>query len=258
MKQSTVIACSLMILFTPWLRTDACAQTNTTIIIPVPVTGILSPLLDPHAYIDITLKSGIKPLAWKSRPGMENVLWNDKLKLRLEDIATETQFGRYLASSIDELEAYAVEFPNDANALTVLGFRHYQTNSIGDSIQAFARARAADPDHVRSAELYSAMLVFGGDYDFAIEQNLAMVYQMPSNTTIRFNAACSLSLQTNLAEACYHLSILTNMNWTDIRYYLHDRDLDNLRNYPPFQQMETDLAQQGRDRIVAKLKEGRM
>lgn len=236
----------------------ASQPTNTTIIIPVPVTGILSPLLDPHAYIDITLKSGAKPMAWKSRAGMENVLWNDKLKLRLEDIATETQFGRYLASSIDELEAYAVEFPNDANALTVLGFRHYQTNSIGDSIQAFARARAADPEHVRSAELYSAMLVFGGDFEFASRENLAMVYQMPSNATIRFNAACSLSLQTNLAEAYYHLAVLTNMNWTDIRYYLHDRDLDNLRNYPPFQQMESDLAQQGRDRIVAKLKEGRM
>jgi len=234
------------------------AQTNVPTFIQVPIFSISSALVDNHAYMDITLKSGIKPLAWKSRPGMENVLWNDNLNLRLEDIATETQFGRYLASSIDELEAYTVEFPDDANALTVLGFRHYQTNSIEDSIQAFARARIADPEHVRSAELYSAMLVFGGDYDFATEQNIAMVYQMPSNTTIRFNAACSLSLQTNLAEAFYHLSVLTNMNWTDIRYYLHDRDLDNLRTYAPFQQMETDLAQQGRERMIATLKEGRM
>ena len=54
---------------------------------------------------------------------------------------------------------------DDAYGWTILGVRYYQTNQLEKSLAALTMARKADPNYDRSAEIYSAILIYAGDLE---------------------------------------------------------------------------------------------
>lgn len=224
-------------------------------VVPVTIQGKTPSMTDPQALVDFGSYTPRRPLPTTFGKTGSNLLWDERGRIKLDALASESGFRRFLESSIDELKKYTLEFGDDANAWTVLGVRYYQTNNLSASIEAIAMARMMNPDHERSAELYSGLLVISGNLEKAAAEGAAMIDRLPENTVIRFNLACALARLGRTKEAMYHLEFLANFEWGDLIYYLNDRDLDALRSSAEFQAMEDTLFNDARTWVVTQLKE---
>jgi tetratricopeptide (TPR) repeat protein len=213
-----------------------------------------SALIDPSLFMDF----GARPVSSLfTRPATSppvNFLRDKSIPVKLENLADEPQFAPYIMASISELTQQAGRLDSDANAWTVLGVRLYQTNQVAESIAALQRAREIDPQHERSAELYSALLVHAGDLDEAHRQTRRMLDILPHNRILRFNAACGYALSTNASEALYHLGVLADLGWHDVWFHLDDPDLDTIRKTPEFQRLAENLDRKVRERVVDQLR----
>jgi len=221
----------------------------------VPITGgaPASGLIESSVLIDL---GGVS--SWRPGPprttSATDVIWADKLPLDLGKLNADSYLRPYLAWSIPELERYTSTMSDDAYGWTILGVRYYQTNLLEKSLAAFTMARKADPDYDRSAEIYSAILIYAGDLERSQKELRHMLTELPLNPVLRFNAACGYALKTNISEALYHLGVLTNTGWQALRFHLHDPDLDALRDNPAFQQLAGQQDQAAQERILKQLR----
>ncbi|MGA1529291.1 MAG: tetratricopeptide repeat protein [Kiritimatiellia bacterium] len=198
---------------------------------PVPIGGLYPPTTDSSALLDVRLaRPGPPPTAARAR----ELLWSIRDGLQLSRVIGDSQYRGYLGFELSELIDYAEGTPEDQKAWTVLGVRFIQDRQFEAAYQAMSRARAIDPQDVRSAELFSAVLVMDGQIELATRENRRMLDAIPDNMTIRFNLACAQSLNGDLDEAIYHLEFLASAGWDDLIYHLYDRDLDNLISHPGF------------------------
>ena len=221
----------------------------------VPITGgaPASSLIESSALIDLGGVSSWRPGPPRTTPATD-VIWSDKPPLDLGELDADGYLHPYLAWSIPELERYTGTMSDDAYGWTILGVRYYQTNQLEKSLAALTMARKADPNYDRSAEIYSAILIYAGDLERSQKELLHMLAELPLNPVLRFNAACGYALKTNITEALYHLSVLTNTGWQALRYHLHDPDLDTLRNHPAFQQLAGQQDQIAQERVLKQLR----
>jgi hypothetical protein len=113
--------------------------------VPVPFRGESSALTEALVLVDYESKSPRRPLPTVFGKRGSNLLWDQRGAIQLTALQEESQFRPFLMSSIEELEKYTVTFTDDANAWTVLGVRLYQNKGMNESMEALARARAAEP-----------------------------------------------------------------------------------------------------------------
>lgn len=224
-------------------------------IVPVVIRGDAPPMSVAEALVDFGSASPRRPLPTSFGKQGSNLLWDERGRIKLDELAKESRFRRFLESSIEELEKYTVQFAEDADAWTVLGVRLYQTNNFEASIKAITMARAMDPTHERSAELLSGILVVSGKIQEAIEANEVILMQLPENTVVRFNLACALAREGRVEDAMYHLLFLADIEWGDLIYYLNDRDLDSARPRDEFKKLEERLAVEARAWVVSALED---
>ena len=215
-----------------------------------------SMLIDDAALMDFSMPDGKSPVIPAAARNNE-FAWDETIPARLERLEDAPQFAPYLRWSIPELAAFTSSESADADAWTVLGVRYYQTNALEQSLTALATARRQDPRHERSAELYSAILVHAGDIAAATTNIYGMLDELPQNRIVRFNLSCAYALQSDTNQAMYHLQVLSDMGWNELRYYLHDPDLAALYRHAPFRDMAATLDKRAREWAVDLLRVNR-
>lgn len=229
---------------------DAFEQDPEALVLP---PGEGAGLVEPYAVLDFSSRSANRQFLRRGGSKSADFLWNTPARFSLAGIESEPAFVPYLKTGIADLEKQAEVFPGDANVLTVLGVRLYQTNQVDRSVEALARALEADPEHERCSELYSGIVVIGGQVDRAVEDLPRILSIMPHNRVIRFNTACAFARQTNAAEVVYHLGVLKDLGWRELRRYLGDPDLDPVRRDARFIQLSSQVDEQARLRVIENL-----
>ncbi|HMP68205.1 MAG TPA: hypothetical protein PKA76_02570 [Pirellulaceae bacterium] len=150
-------------------------------------------------------------------------------------------------ASLNDLERFVKLVPADAEAWTLLAVRRLQHQQPpANSLDALKQARKLDPEHERSAELYSAIIVLADKLDPALHEVDRLVLRFPANRTIRFNLACAHALAGNPNQALYHLGHLAESGWSELRENLNDPDLDPLRHHPGFRRLVATLDAEAR------------
>lgn len=198
---------------------------------PVPIGGLYPPTTDSSALLDVRLaRPGPPPTATRAR----ELLWSIRDGLQLSRIIDDSRYREYLTFELNELVDYAQATSGDQKAWTVLGVRYIQDRQYDAAFVAMSHARAIDPSDIRSAEIFSAVLVINDHIERATQENRRMLDAMPDNVTIRFNLVCALSLNGDYDEALHHLEFLALSGWDELIYNLYDRDLDNLVALPGF------------------------
>jgi tetratricopeptide (TPR) repeat protein len=191
----------------------------------------------------------------KKLPDKKNVIWGGApTRDPLANLFRDFDFTPFLEMDTDNLKRYVAVRDRDVYAATVLAVRLYQANELGGSLALFERVRQIDPFYVRSAELYSAIIIKTDDLSRAIKLNRKLLDSLPDNPTIRFNLACSYALNNQPEKAMYHLIVLARYDWPDLAHYMIDPDLNSLHQDERFVEMDNELRKSLRERIVDNMR----
>ncbi|MBN00177.1 MAG: hypothetical protein CMJ77_13715 [Planctomycetaceae bacterium] len=85
----------------------------------------------------------------------------------------------------------------------------------------------------RQAELFARR----GDYEEALQLDRKLVERFPEDHVIRYNLACSLSMNGHVQEGISALSRAVELGYDDFAHIEADSDLDALRDLSGFQEL---------------------
>jgi len=208
-----------------------------------------SGLIDDTALLDFGAIPSERVIASRPAPADVNYLQDTSTLFNAGGIIDDEEFKAFRALSISELERYLAGQPADASALTVLAVRQYQASDITNSLATLRKTRTVNPQHIRSAEIYSGILIHDEKIQNAIREIRSMLDQIPDNKILRFNLACAFARNEQTEESLYHLIVLAQMNWPELTYHIADPDLDSLWSKPAFTNWQDTLLLQARERV---------
>lgn len=91
-----------------------------------------------------------------------------------------------------------------------------------------------DPHYVEALQVLSADYAKRGQYDDGLKVDRKLARLAPTDSTVLYNFACTLSLTKRIKQAATALHKALDCGFEDYRMILRDPDLANLRRDPIF------------------------
>ena len=91
-----------------------------------------------------------------------------------------------------------------------------------------------DPQYVEALQILSADYTKRGQFDDGLKIDRKLARLVPTDSTILYNLACSLSLTKHVRQSAVALHKAIDFGFNEFRMILRDPDLANLRRDPLF------------------------
>ena len=98
-----------------------------------------------------------------------------------------------------------------------------------------------DPHYMEALQVLSADYTKRGHYDDGLKIDRKLARLAPTDSTVLYNLACSLSLTKRIRQSAAALNKALDMGFQDCRMILRDPDLNNLRRDPLFDKIRMRL-----------------
>lgn len=108
-------------------------------------------------------------------------------------------------------------------------------------IGLYEAALRSNPDNVEALKSLGYIYSTEGLHDKALAIDQRLVRLLPDESIVHYNLACSYSQLNNLEGALNELEISVLLGYNDWKHMDHDKDLDNLRKDPRYQQVMSAL-----------------
>jgi Flp pilus assembly protein TadD len=107
-----------------------------------------------------------------------------------------------------------------------------------EAVRNFKQALSIEPGHVKAAEMLAGIYKTAGRYDEAAALYKQLLDRKPEySITITYNLACLFALKNDPATAMAWLNKSIAAGFTHFGLLAIDKDLDNIRLTPAFQEL---------------------
>ncbi|MEW6026184.1 MAG: tetratricopeptide repeat protein [Planctomycetota bacterium] len=105
----------------------------------------------------------------------------------------------------------------------------------------YEAALRSNPNNVEALRSLGYIYSREGLHDKALEIDQRLVRLLPEESIVHYNLACSYSQLNNLDGALNELEMSVLLGYSDWKHMDNDKDLDNLRKDPRYQQLMASL-----------------